>query len=169
MLHSKQILSITSAAVNALSRAKDVQVSDKRLSLQQGSLQTVVKEDDVSRSSKSFRSSPSDKLAESSSGESKENSLSTPPSFSGTQRVRVPSRMLREIKSPLERSPLSVESIKIPVVSNTGGQYQWSWAGPCITTSPGGSPGRQFWGGGGIVCSWVLTQELEPCSSSCNT
>ena len=124
MLHSKQILSITSAAVNALSRAKDVQVSDKRLSLQQGSLQTVVKEDDVSRSSKSFRSSPSDKLAESSSGESKENSLSTPPSFSGTQRVRVPSRMLREIKSPLERSPLSVESIKIPVVSNTGGQYQ---------------------------------------------
>ncbi|XP_068730212.1 TALPID3 protein-like isoform X1 [Montipora capricornis] len=119
MLHSKQILSITSAAVDALSRAKDVQVSDKRLSLQQGSLQTVVKEDDVSRSSKSFRSSPSVKLAESSSEESKENSLSTPPSFSGTQRGRVPSRMLREIKSPLERSPLSVESIKIPV-SNTG-------------------------------------------------
>ena len=41
-------------------------------------------------------------------------------SFNGTQRVKVPSRLLREIKSPLERSSSSSESKEIPGVSNIG-------------------------------------------------
>ena len=118
MKHSKQILSITSAAVDALSKTKSTQISDKRKNLQQGSLQTVERQVDAGP-----HSSDSDISAEDYSGGSKENSSSTSPSFNGTQRVRVPSKLLREIKSPLERSPSTFGSKEIADVSNMG-EYQ---------------------------------------------
>lgn len=118
MKHSKQILSVTSAAVDALSKTKSTQISEKRKNLQQGSLQTVERQVDAGP-----RSCDSDLSAENYSGGSKESSSSRSSSFSGTQRVRVPSRLLREIKSPLERSPSPFGSKEIADVSNIGNQW----------------------------------------------
>ena len=118
MKHSKQILSVTSAAVDALSKTKNTQISEKRKNLQQGSLQTVERQVDVGP-----RSCDSDLSAENYSGGSKESSSSRSSSFSGTQRVRVPSGLLREIKSPLERSPSPFGSKEIADVSNIGNQW----------------------------------------------
>lgn len=121
MKHSKQILSVTSAAVDALSKTKSTQISEKRKNLQQGSLQTVEGQVDAGP-----RSCDSDLSAENYSGGSEESSSSRSSSFSGTQRVRVPSRLLREIKSPLERSPSPFGSKEITDVSNIGNQWDWN-------------------------------------------
>ena len=124
MIHSKQILSITNAAVDALSSARDV-YNDKRTELRGESLQRTSKEDATSRTRlnpDSPCSTADDRVTENTSGDMKENSSSSllEMSFNGTQRVKVPSRLLREIKSPLERSSSSSESKEIPGVSNIG-------------------------------------------------
>lgn len=132
MKHSKQILSITNAAVNALSSVKD-DYSDKKVDLK-GGLQTTSTsrdtKDDVARCQNSHTyssnansscSTADDKVSENMSGEVKDTSSSSfELSFNGTRRVKVPSRLLREIKSPLERSFSSSESREIPGVSNIG-------------------------------------------------
>lgn len=128
MIHSKQILSITNAAVDALSSARDV-YNDKRTELKGESLQRTSKEDAIRHQTSRTRLNPDspcstadDRVTENTSGDMKENSSSSllEMSFNGTQRVKVPSRLLREIKSPLERSSSSSESKEIPGVSNIG-------------------------------------------------
>jgi len=133
MIHSKQILSITNAAVDALSSTRDV-YDDKRAELRGGSLQTKSStsnnNEEVTGSSRhqtclnpdSSCSAADDRVSQNTTGETKDTSSSSvlELSFNGTQRVRVPSRLLREIKSPLERSSSSSESKEIPCVSKPG-------------------------------------------------
>lgn len=137
MKHSKQILSITSAAVDALSSARDVH-DDKRAELRGGlrqSTSTLPNTRDVmqpvsSRHQTSPSSHPSimsssttdDRVTDYINGEMKDRSSSSifELSFNGTQRVKVPSRLLREIKSPLERSSSSSDSKETPWVTNIG-------------------------------------------------
>lgn len=127
MKNSKQILSITSAAVDALSRARDVQ-KDKREGLQQVKPSVPRIRKDVTQSVSSRHPSPlpsstvDDRVSDQVNREVKDQLSSSllEPSFSGTQRVRVPSRLLREIKSPLERSSSSSDSKETPVVTRIG-------------------------------------------------
>lgn len=128
MIHSKQILSITNAAVDALSSA-----NHKGMDLKRGPLQTAStssnKEILTRHLNSPERSNPNvscssidDRVVQNSSREMKDTSSSSlhELSFNGTQRVKVPSRLLREIKSPLERSSSSSESKEIPGVFNIG-------------------------------------------------
>jgi len=130
MIHSKQILSITNAAVDALSSTRDV-YGDKRAELRGGSPQTKSSTsnntEEVTGSSRhqtclnpdSSCSAVDDRVSQNTTGETKDTSSSSvlELSFNGTQRVKVPSRLLREIKSPLERSSSSSESKEIPCLS----------------------------------------------------
>ena len=130
MIHSKQILSITNAAVDALSSA-----NHKGMDLKRGSLQTAstssnkeiltrhLNSPERSNSNVSCSSiDDHDRVVQNTSREMKDTSSSSlhELSFNGTQRVKVPSRLLREIKSPLERSSSSSESKEIPGVFNIG-------------------------------------------------
>lgn len=127
MKNSKQILSITSAAVDALSRARDVQ-KDKREGLQQAKPSVPRTRKDVTQSVSSRHPSPlssstvDDQVSDQVNREVKDQLSSSllEPSFNGTQRVRVPSRLLREIKSPLERSSSSSDSKETPGVTRIG-------------------------------------------------
>ena len=141
MKHSKQILSITSAAVDALSSAREVH-KDKRAELREGLEQATPSvprtRKDVTQSVSSRHQNPFSPLNHSLSSpttddrgsdqvnrENRDQSSSSlfERSFNGTQRVRVPSRMLREIKSPLERSSSSSDSKEAPGVIRIGKVY----------------------------------------------
>lgn len=67
-------------------------------------------------------STTDDRVTDYINGEMKDRSSSSlfELSFNGTQRVKVPSRLLREIKSPLERSSSSSDSKETPWVTNIG-------------------------------------------------
>lgn len=141
MNHSKQILSITSAAVDALSSARDVH-KDKRAEVREGLEQATssvlrtrkaVTQPVSSRhqnplsplnQSLSF-STADDRVTDQENRQKKDQSSSSlfERSFNGTQRVRVPSRLLREIKSPLERSSSSSDSKEAPRVDRIGKVY----------------------------------------------
>ena len=139
MKHSKQILSITSAAVDALSGAREVH-NDKRAELREGLEQAALS---VSRTRRDVTSQPvpsrhqnplsplnqslssstaddrvSDQVDREVKGQSSSSLFELP--FNGTQRVRVPSRLLREIKSPLERSSSSSDSKEASGVTRIG-------------------------------------------------
>ena len=138
MKHSKQILSITSAAVDALSNAREV-YKDKRAELKEGLEQTTPSvprtRKDVTQPVSSRHQNPlsplnqslssstaDDRVSDQVNREMKDQSSSSllERSFNGTQRVRVPSRLLREIKSPLERSSSSSDSKEAPGVIRIG-------------------------------------------------
>ncbi|KAL9953178.1 hypothetical protein ACROYT_G040552 [Oculina patagonica] len=116
MKHSKQILSLTSAAVDALSSVRDVH-KENRPELQQAT-SSIPREDITQPVSSRHQNPPSlsstadDPFSDRVNGELKDQSSSSlfDLSFNGTQRVRIPSRLLREIKSPLERSSSSSDS-----------------------------------------------------------
>lgn len=139
MKHSKQILSITSAAVDALSGAREVH-NDKRAELREGLEQAALS---VSRTRRDVTQQPvpsrhqnplsplnqslssstaddrvSDQVDREVKGKSSLSLFELP--FNGTQRVRVPSRLLREIKSPLERSSSSSDSKEASGVTRIG-------------------------------------------------
>lgn len=127
MKHSKQILSITSAAVDALSNTRDVH-KEKRAELQQAA-SSIPREDIMQPVSLRHQNPPSpssstseDRVSDCVNGGLKDQTSSSPfeLSFNGTQRVRVPSRLLREIKSPLERSSSSSDSKETPGVISIG-------------------------------------------------
>lgn len=131
MKHSRQILSITNAAVDALSSSRNVH-KDKRAELRAGLPQATpstpsnTKPISVSSRHQDPRTNlnpgnPSSIADDGlTSGDTKENSSSSSLelSFNGTQRVKVPTRLLREIKSPLERSSSSCGSNGVPGISN---------------------------------------------------
>lgn len=138
MKHSKQILSITSAAVDALSSARDVH-KDKRAELREGLEQATpsvprTRKDVTQPVSSRHQNPPSplnqsmssstadDRISDQVNREVKDQSSSSlfERSFNGTQRVRVRSRLLREIKSPLERSSSSSDSKETPGVIRIG-------------------------------------------------
>ena len=134
MKHSKQILSITSAAVDALSSAREVH-KDKRAELKEG-LEPAASpvsrtRRDVTQPVSSRHQNPLSPLNQSLSSSTADDRVSDQVidqssssllerSFNGTQRVRVPSRLLREIKSPLERSSSSSDSKEAPGVTEIG-------------------------------------------------
>ena len=139
MKHSKQILSITSAAVDALSGAREVH-NDKRAELREGLEQAALSvsrtrrdvtqpavpsrhQNPLSPLNQSLSSSTaddrvSDQVDREVKGQSSSSLFELP--FNGTQRVRVPSRLLREIKSPLERSSSSSDSKEASGVTRIG-------------------------------------------------
>lgn len=138
MKHSKEILSITSAAVDALSCAREVH-KDKRAEFREGLEQAMPSvprtRKDVTQPVSSRHQNPlsplnqslssptaddrlSDQVKREVKDESSSSLLELP--FNGTQRVRVPSRLLREIKSPLERSSSSSDSNEAPGVIRIG-------------------------------------------------
>ena len=138
MKHSKQILSITSAAVDALSSTREVH-KDKRAELREGLEQAALSvsrtrrdvtqqvslrhQNPLSPLNQSLSSSTADdRVSDQVNREVKDQSSSSllERSFNGTQRVRVPSRLLREIKSPLERSSSSSDSKEAPGVTRIG-------------------------------------------------
>ena len=135
MRHSKQILSITSAAVDALSSARDV-LKDKRTEFSEGLDQATPSvpktRKDVTQPVSSRHPSPlnqslsfstaDDQISDQVNREMKDQSSSSllERSFNGTRRVRVPSRLLREIKSPLERSSSSRDSKEPSGVARIG-------------------------------------------------
>ena len=142
MKHSKQILSITSAAVDALSSAREVH-KDKRAELREGLEQAASSVSrtrrDVTQPGSSRHQNPlsplnqslnqslssstaDDRVFDQVNREVKDQSSSSllERSFNGTQRVRVPSRLLREIKSPLERSSSSSDSKEVLGVTRIG-------------------------------------------------
>ena len=127
MKNSKQILSITGAAVDALSRARDDH-KDKREGLQQATPSVQRTRKDVTQPVSSRHPSPlssstvDNRVSDQVHREVKDQSSSSllEPSFNGTQRVRVPSRLLREIKSPLERSSSLSDSKETPGVTRIG-------------------------------------------------
>lgn len=138
MKHSKQILSITSAAVDALSSTREVH-KDKRAELREGLEQAALSVSrtrrDVTQQVSSRHQNPlsplnqslssstaDDRVSDQVNREVKDQSSSSllECSFNGTQRVRVPSRLLREIKSPLERSSSSNDSKEAPGVTRIG-------------------------------------------------
>lgn len=132
MKHSKQILSITGAAVDALSGAREVH-KDKRAELREGLEQAAasVSRMDVTQPVSSRHQNPlsplssstaDDRVSDQVNREVKDQSPSSllERSFHGTLRVRVPSRLLREIKSPLERSSSSSDSKEAPGVTRIG-------------------------------------------------
>ena len=142
MKNSRQILSITNAAVDGLSSSRNVH-KDKRAELKAGLPQATT----TTTTTTTTPSTPSNtkpisvssrhqdprtdlnpgnpsSIADDglTSGDTKENSSSSSLelSFNGTQRVKVPTRLLREIKSPLERSSSSSGSNGVPGISNIG-------------------------------------------------
>lgn len=138
MKHSKQILSITSAAVDALSCAREVH-KDKRAEFREGLEQAMPSvprtRKDVTQPVSSRHQNPLSPLNQSLSSPTADDRLSDQVKtevkdessssllelpFNGTQRVRVPSRLLREIKSPLERSSSSSDSNEAPGVIRIG-------------------------------------------------
>lgn len=133
MEHSRQLLSITSAAVDALSSVKDFH-KDKRAKikggLQQATSSIPSTRQDATQPVSSHTSSlnpvltstADDRVVNYVNGDLKDQSSSSllDLTFNGTQRVRVPSRLLREIKSPLERSSSSSDSRETPGEINIG-------------------------------------------------
>ena len=119
MEHSRQILSLTSAAVNALSGVQDFHKGKKpeiKGGLPQGT-STPPKRQDANQPVSSMNpsvatSTTNDRVVDYVSGDLQDQSSSSPLdlTFNGTQRVRVPSKLLREIKSPMERSSSSGDS-----------------------------------------------------------
>ena len=148
---SRQILSVTSAAVNALAEPKrtdvvdtnpterslhdDVGVAAKHFGVAASSTKSDSEHPSLDSSSNS--SIPAaEKAILNLSNDSSSNSLRE-LSFSGTQRVRIPSRLLREIKSPVERT-VSVTSDQIHGARGQGnkginynywkfGELFWPW------------------------------------------
>lgn len=129
MKHSRQIISITNAAVDALTGARDddklerVALSTESVSQTPSNIGSSVipshRQSSQRRSNYGEIScSADDRYPEDVPGNF---SPSLPElSFSGTQRVRLPSRLLREIKSPLEWSSPSAESKDVPDEANIG-------------------------------------------------
>lgn len=129
MKHSRQIIYITNAAVDALTGARDDDKLDR----------VVLSTESVSRTPSNIGSSVIPSRRQSSQRRSnysktscsaddrypedvKETSSPSLPelSFNGTQRVRLPSRLLCEIKCPLEWSSSSAESMDVPGEVNIG-------------------------------------------------
>lgn len=124
MEHSRQILSLTGAAVNALSSVQDFHKDKKTKTiggLPQGTYTPPRKRhvQDATQPVSAMNppvtranSATNDRAVDSVSGELQDQSSSSllDLTFNGTQRVRVPSKLLREIKSPMERSSSSGNS-----------------------------------------------------------
>ena len=124
MEHSRQILSLTGAAVNALLSVQDFHKDKKTKTiggLPQGTCTPPRKRhvQDATQPVSAMNppvtranSATNDRAVDSVSGELQDQSSSSllDLTFNGTQRVRVPSKLLREIKSPMERSSSSGNS-----------------------------------------------------------
>lgn len=124
MEHSRQILSLTGAAVNALSSVQDFHKDKKTKTiggLPQGTYTPPRKRhvQDATQPVSAMNppvtranSATNDRAVDPVSGELQDQSSSSllDLTFNGTQRVRVPSKLLREIKSPMERSSSSGNS-----------------------------------------------------------
>lgn len=124
MEHSRQILSLTGAAVNALSSVQDFHKDKKAKTiggLPQGTYTPPRKRhvQDATQPVSAMNppvtranSATNDRAVDPVSGELQDQSSSSllDLTFNGTQRVRVPSKLLREIKSPMERRSSSGNS-----------------------------------------------------------
>lgn len=119
--------------MDALSSVRDVH-KEKRVELQQAT-SSIPREDITQPVSTrhqdplSLSSTGDDPVSDRVNGELKDQSSSSrfDLSFNGTQRVRISSRLLREIKSPLERSSLSSDSKETPGVISIGKIDSWTW------------------------------------------
>lgn len=129
MKHSRQIISITNAAVDALTGARDddklerVALSTESVSQTPSNIGSSVIPSHRQSSQKrsnfgEISCSADDRYPE----DVQENFSPSLPelSFNGTQRVRLPSRLLREIKSPLEWGSPSAESKDVAGEVNIG-------------------------------------------------
>ena len=129
MKHSRQIISITNAAVDALTGARDddklerVALSTESVSQTRSNIGSSVipahRQSSQRRSNYVEISCPADDRYPEAVQENLSPSLAE-LSFNGTQRVRLPSRLLREIKSPLEWSSPSAEPKDVAGEVNVG-------------------------------------------------
>ena len=117
--------------MDALSSARDVH--KEKIAKSQRATSSIPQGQDVTQQVSSHNQNPSSMSSSTAAyrvnEEIKDQSSSSlfELSFNGTQRVRVPSRLLREIKSPLERSSSSSDSKETPEIISTGKIPQQGW------------------------------------------